>query len=58
MGALISEKEKNMSKDTVQDGVVVLMDYKLVVDGEVLDFVLRRGSFAISRGIWQCHSRA
>ena len=37
MGALISEKEKNMSKDTVQDGVVVSMDYKLVVDGEVLD---------------------
>ena len=26
-----------MSKDTVQDGVVVSMDYKLTVDGEVLD---------------------
>ena len=26
-----------MSKDTVQDGLVVSMDYKLTVDGEVLD---------------------
>lgn len=26
-----------MSKDTVQDGVVVSMDYKLTVDGELLD---------------------
>ncbi len=26
-----------MSKDSVQDGVVVSMDYKLTVDGEVLD---------------------
>ncbi|MBC7878124.1 MAG: peptidylprolyl isomerase [Anaerolineales bacterium] len=26
-----------MSKDTVQNGVVVSMDYKLTVDGEVLD---------------------
>ena len=26
-----------MSKDTVQDGFVVSMDYKLTVDGEVLD---------------------
>jgi FKBP-type peptidyl-prolyl cis-trans isomerase SlyD len=37
MVALIKEKENNMSKDTVQDGVVVSMDYKLTVDGEVLD---------------------
>jgi FKBP-type peptidyl-prolyl cis-trans isomerase SlyD len=29
--------KKFMSKDTVQDGVVVSMDYKLTVDGEVLD---------------------
>src|SRR3990172_4324339 len=26
-----------MSRDTVQDGLVVSMDYKLTVDGEVLD---------------------
>ena len=27
-----------MSKDSVQDGLVVSMDYKLTVDGEVLDY--------------------
>src|SRR5215510_1573967 len=30
-------KEKIMSKDTVEDGIVVSMEYKLTVDGEVLD---------------------
>jgi FKBP-type peptidyl-prolyl cis-trans isomerase SlyD len=31
------KKGKTMSKDTVRDGVVVSMDYKLTVDGQVLD---------------------
>lgn len=37
MGALIKEKEKTMSIEKVDDGVVVSMEYKLTVDGEVLD---------------------
>jgi FKBP-type peptidyl-prolyl cis-trans isomerase SlyD len=36
MGAL-HERINGMSKDTVQDGLVVSMDYKLTVDGQVLD---------------------
>lgn len=36
-GRINFRKGKIMSKDTVQDGVVVSMDYKLTVDGEVLD---------------------
>jgi FKBP-type peptidyl-prolyl cis-trans isomerase SlyD len=37
MGALIREKEKVMSIDSVQDGIVVSIEYTLHVDGELLD---------------------
>ena len=37
MGALNREKDEIMSTDTVQDGVVVSMEYSLHVDGEQLD---------------------
>lgn len=36
-GRTNSEKDKQMSKDMVQNGVVVSMEYQLTVDGEVLD---------------------
>jgi FKBP-type peptidyl-prolyl cis-trans isomerase SlyD len=37
MGALNREKDKVMSTDSVQDGIVVSMEYTLHVDGELLD---------------------
>jgi len=37
MGALNQEKDKTMSTDSVQDGVVVSMEYSLHVDDELLD---------------------
>src|SRR5688500_7281456 len=37
ISALIQEKEKHMSKDIVENGQVVSIEYTLRVDGEVLD---------------------
>ena len=37
MGALIQKRIWKMSTDSVQDGVVVSMEYTLHVDGELLD---------------------
>jgi len=39
-----------MSKDTVQDGLVVSMDYKLTVDGEVLDSSDKEGPLQFLAG--------
>ena len=57
MGALNQEKDKSMSTDSVQDGVVVSMEYTLHVDDEQLDTSEGQGPLQFFGWLWQCHRR-